>query len=285
MHIPHLPLVFILIMSSPPSPSFLHSAYSRSTLALLRVHQVASPSSLSLVKDVLKKVRSRHIYCTHYHNRATSRRYLPQTFFDPDFEPDVMLGPGMLEHIADFAARHTASPDALVTMLQLAHLKHFSANPLSTLVHDEPFSAVPHHAARALESYAAFAPLVEALHARLLAASESQTQSQNNGSTRPQTAHELLAAVFNARTALLSQARRLRVAFAVARIAERVALGEAPHGTVSAKSADGRGARLDSLDMLSAILRGRGSSQVRYVCMAVRYASMDVRSLEMLAER
>ena len=30
-----------------------------------------------------------------------------------------MLGPGVLEYIVDFAYRHTASPDALITMLQV----------------------------------------------------------------------------------------------------------------------------------------------------------------------
>ncbi|TBU43716.1 origin recognition complex subunit 3 N-terminus-domain-containing protein [Dichomitus squalens] len=250
MHIPHLPLVFVLVMSSPPSPSFLQSAYPRSTLALLRVHHVASPAGLMMVKEVLTK-----------------------TFFDPDFEPDIMLGPGALEHIIDFASRHTASPDALVTMLQLAHLKHFSSNPLSTLVHDELLGTTLHRAGRTLTSSAGLALLVDALHARLLAASESRPQSQRNRDARPQTADELLAAVSGARTVFLTQARRLRVAFAVARIAECVALGEAPQGVPSGKSAEGRGMRLDSMEMLSSLLRGRGSSQVRYVCMANRKLS------------
>ena len=58
MHIPLLPLVFILVMNSPPSPSFIHTVYPRSTLALLRVHQVAPPAGLLMVKEVLSKVRS-----------------------------------------------------------------------------------------------------------------------------------------------------------------------------------------------------------------------------------
>ena len=174
-----------------------------------------------------------------------------------------MLGPGALEHIADFASRHTASPDALITMLQLAYMKHFSI-PLSIFVHHE------RNAARALASHAGFASVVDAVHARLLAASGTQPQGDGDG-RRPQTAEELFGAVSNARTEFRRQTRRLRVAFTVARIAERVALSDATHGLVNGKAADGRGSRLDSLEALSAILRQRGSSQVRYVCMAVRY--------------
>ncbi|KAI1792398.1 origin recognition complex subunit 3 N-terminus-domain-containing protein [Ganoderma leucocontextum] len=247
MHIPRLPLVFILVMNSPPSPSFIHTVYPRSTLALLRVHQVAPPAGLLMAKEVLSK-----------------------TLFDPDFEPDVMLGPGALDHIADFASRHSASPDALITMLQLAYMKHFS-NPLSIFVDDELIGTTPHDARRALMSSAGFAPVVDAAHARLLAASESQSQGDEDG--RPQTADELLSAVSAARTEFRRQARRLRIAFTVARIAERVALSDATHGLVNGKNVEGRAARLDSLEALSAILRQRGSSQVRYVCMAVRKLS------------
>ncbi|PIL29205.1 hypothetical protein GSI_09254 [Ganoderma sinense ZZ0214-1] len=237
MHIPHLPLVFLLVMNSPPSPSFIHTVYPRSTLALLRVQQVAPPAGLLMVKEVLSK-----------------------TFFDPDFEPDVMLGPGALDHITDFASRHTASPDALLTMLQLAYMKHFSI-PLSIFAHDE------RDAGRALTSSAGFAPVVDAVHARLLAASGSQPQ--NDGGGRPQTAEELCGAVCAARMEFQRQTRRLRVAFTVARIAERVALSDGTQGPVNGKAVDGRGSRLDSLGTLSAILRQRGSSQVRYVCLAV----------------
>ncbi len=177
-----------------------------------------------------------------------------------------MLGPGALDHIADFASRHTASPDALITMLQLAHMKHFS-NPLSVFIDDELLTV--RDTGLALISSAGFAPIVDALHARLLAASGSQPQG--NGVGRPQTAEELFSAVSGAHTEFMKQTRRLRVAFTVARIAERVALADATHGLVNGKAVNGRGSRLDSLEALSPILRQRGSSQVRYVCMAVRY--------------
>lgn len=57
MHVQHLPFVFVLIMTSPPTPSYLQSTYPRSTLALLRVHQVSAPTGVATVRDVLTKVR------------------------------------------------------------------------------------------------------------------------------------------------------------------------------------------------------------------------------------
>ena len=56
MHIPNLPLVFVLVMASPPTPSYLHSAYPRSTLALLTVQQVLAPTGPATIKGILTKV-------------------------------------------------------------------------------------------------------------------------------------------------------------------------------------------------------------------------------------
>ena len=158
-------------------------------------------------------------------------------------------------------------------MLQLAYMKHFT-NPLSIFAHDELLGIPTRDDGLALISSPAFAPAVEAIHARLFAASGSQPQ--NDGDGRPQTAEALLNAVSAARTEFRRQTRRLRAAFTVARIAERVALSDAMHGLVNGKNVDGRAPRLDSLEALSAIVRQRGGSQVRYVCMAVRYVPRPV---------
>lgn len=141
---------------------------------------------------------------------------------------------------------------------QLAHLKHFS-HPLSLFVHHELLGAAsPHDAARRLTPQTA-----DAVHTRLLAA-----QSQARLDARPQNARELLDAVSTARVAFRKKMRRMRVAFAFARIAERVALGDA--SAMNGMGAEARVSRLDSLEALSAVLRGRVSSSVKYVCMAVR---------------
>ncbi|KAI0705509.1 origin recognition complex subunit 3 N-terminus-domain-containing protein [Earliella scabrosa] len=239
INVHHLPLVFVLTMTSPPAPSFLHSTYTRSTLALLRVHQVSAPTGLAAVKDVLTKV-----------------------FFDPDFEPDVMLGPGALEYISDFATRHSASPDALLTMLQLAHLKHFT-HPLSVFVHNQSLGV-----ATSDDAEAALTPqLADAVQTRLLVAQERERIN-----VRPQNARELLDSVSTARVSFQRSVRRMRVAFAFARIAERISLSDVQGALIVRKGAGAHG--LDSLDTLSAVLRGRMSSQVRYVCMAVRKLSL-----------
>ncbi|KAI8995456.1 hypothetical protein BD414DRAFT_410622 [Trametes punicea] len=254
MHVPRLPLVFVLLMGSPPVPSYLHTVYPRSTLALLRVHFVVASSGIVMVKEVLEKA-----------------------FFDPDFDPDIMLGPAMMEYITEFSTRHMASPDVL-----LAHVKHFT-HPLSTFaLHQEGTEDACFVTEGELTSSHEFRPLVEALQVRLLAFTSPTSQSRA-GSATPTTerrssrppqgdagdvgsAQGLLARVSSGRAAFHRVGRRMRVAFQVARIAERVALGEVQ---ANAKSAEGSG-RLDNIEAFSGLLRGRAANQVRYVCMAVR---------------
>ncbi|KAI0672417.1 hypothetical protein C8Q78DRAFT_1188445 [Trametes maxima] len=237
MHIPHLPLTFVPVMASPAAPSYIHSAYPRSTLALLRVHPVVASSGAALIKDVLTR-----------------------TFFDPEFEPDVMLGPTALEYIVEFATRHTASPDALMTLLQLAHMKHFT-QPLSVFVNAEQTTTVLSHLETHQTPPAHTSSLLQALQVRLLA-SASQTAPSRSGSA-------LREHIARAHAEFRRHARRLRVAFAVGRLAERIALGDAPAGHAKSAESSSSG-RLNSLEALSSVLRGRASTQVRYVCMAVR---------------
>lgn len=56
LYIPQLPLVFVLALSSPPEPSYLHSAYQRATLALLRIHKITVTSQVEVVEQLLSKV-------------------------------------------------------------------------------------------------------------------------------------------------------------------------------------------------------------------------------------
>jgi origin recognition complex subunit 3 len=58
LHIPQLPLIFVLALSSPPEPSYLHSAYPRATLALLRIHGITVTSQLEVIEQLLSKVCS-----------------------------------------------------------------------------------------------------------------------------------------------------------------------------------------------------------------------------------
>uniref|UniRef100_A0A0W0F0W4 Uncharacterized protein n=1 Tax=Moniliophthora roreri TaxID=221103 RepID=A0A0W0F0W4_MONRR len=112
-HISRIPLVFIITLSSPQSPSYLHSTYPRSTLALLRIQNFRIPSGISILEEILL-----------------------DTFVSIEFNPDLVLGPAALESIIDSSIRHNLSVDSLVNHLQLAHLKHFSTVSLSALLHE-----------------------------------------------------------------------------------------------------------------------------------------------------
>lgn len=58
LHVPRLPLIFVIAMSSSPalSPSYLHLTYPRSTLALLNVHNFTVPSGPEVLYKILYKV-------------------------------------------------------------------------------------------------------------------------------------------------------------------------------------------------------------------------------------
>lgn len=57
LHIPRLPLVFILSCASPPQMSFLHVAYPRTTLTLLGLTKIVVKSGLDVLELVIHKVR------------------------------------------------------------------------------------------------------------------------------------------------------------------------------------------------------------------------------------
>ena len=119
------------------------------------------------------------------------------------------------------------------------------------------------------DAEAALTPqLADAVQTRLLVAQERERIN-----VRPQNARELLDSVSTARVSFQRSVRRMRVAFAFARIAERISLSDVQGALIIRKGAGAHG--LDSLDTLSAVLRGRMSSQVRYVCMAVRYVQHE----------
>lgn len=110
--IPSLRLTFLAFLSSPSAPSYIHTVYPRSTLTHLRVHSLSVQGGTSVLEGLLLK-----------------------TFFNPRFEPDLVLGPSAMEGAIDYYTRHNNSIDALMTCIQLAHLKHFLNEPLSILIH------------------------------------------------------------------------------------------------------------------------------------------------------
>ncbi|KAJ7348983.1 origin recognition complex subunit 3 N-terminus-domain-containing protein [Mycena albidolilacea] len=110
LQVARLPLTFILSLSAPSPASYLHASFSRSTLAVLRVYHFAVPSGREVLHDVILK-----------------------TFFDPIFDLPLLPGPTLLEYLEDYYTTHNPSLDALITLLQVAHLKHYSTDVFTFL--------------------------------------------------------------------------------------------------------------------------------------------------------
>ncbi|OAX35042.1 hypothetical protein K503DRAFT_697611, partial [Rhizopogon vinicolor AM-OR11-026] len=185
-YIPRLPLVFILALSSPPSPSYIHATYPQSTLALLRMRDCPFPPAEQSMHSILLK-----------------------TFFDPTFEPETMMGPTAIDFAVEFFTRHSSSFDGLLSIFQLAHMKHFE-EPLSVLAPAEPFGQ-PKDAAKVLLTPDAF-PFLDAVFARV---HESALIAPVEHATRWRTAtvDSLLSSVDAARDTFRMRTKLLRIAF------------------------------------------------------------------------
>ncbi|KAF8624678.1 hypothetical protein AX17_007009 [Amanita inopinata Kibby_2008] len=183
-HASTLHSVFVLLLSSPASPSFLHSAYPRSTLTLLRVDTFVTPSGL----DVLKKA-------------------LQDTFFDIAFEPDIMLGPTMLEQIIHHLKRNNVSQDVFMTSIQLAHLRHFLLNPLSPLVQKTLSLAVL--------SEPSSHNVVDAISRGLQATNQTKSASSPAKKRKQKDLPQVISAVDQARIDFAARSRQIRLAFGI----------------------------------------------------------------------
>ncbi|KAJ3848654.1 origin recognition complex subunit 3 N-terminus-domain-containing protein, partial [Lentinula lateritia] len=117
-HVPSLPLVVLISLSSSQSPlspqSYLHVTYPRSTLKLMRIQSVIVPGGPRVLEEVIIKT---------FVNLSSVNDEL-----------DIVPGPAVLEFLVEYATRFNPSVHALLNILQLAHLKHFLTNPLTALV-------------------------------------------------------------------------------------------------------------------------------------------------------
>ncbi|KAF9011982.1 origin recognition complex subunit 3 N-terminus-domain-containing protein [Cyathus striatus] len=181
-HTPSLPLVFLLSLSSPITPTYLHTAYRFSTLSLLQIHTFSVPTGRKIANDVLQK-----------------------TFFDPDFTPPLTLGPHSLEFIGDHFTRTSASLEGLITMIQLVYLKHFLSDPLSLLCLATP----PETVLSSPESHR----FLEGLSARLsIPANDSHSEVQ---ATDWLNASLVIDRINEARTMFKTHARKIRLGFSL----------------------------------------------------------------------
>ncbi|KAG8933973.1 hypothetical protein FRC02_010811 [Tulasnella sp. 418] len=111
LHAERLPFVFIICLST--SPDFLHATLTRSALTNLGISRFHAAASENQFDDIIQGL-----------------------FFDLSFQPDIMLGPDVLDILFNSCGNRMATLDALSTSLQLLLLEHCS-HPLSVFTSDE----------------------------------------------------------------------------------------------------------------------------------------------------
>lgn len=114
-YVPDIPIVFVLGLSSPPQRSYLHSAYPRATRALLQVTCFEAPAGLAVLERALLDVSTKN---TDYQKRNLMQ-HMMQTFFDPDYEPAIMLSAASLSFVHKHFLRTAQSMDFVLAMIQV----------------------------------------------------------------------------------------------------------------------------------------------------------------------
>ncbi|KAF8653670.1 hypothetical protein AX16_003821 [Volvariella volvacea WC 439] len=229
-HSANIPFAFVLSLSSPHLPSYLHSLYPRSTLSLLRIKTFVVPNQLSILRQILE-----------------------QTFFSLDYEPDVMLGPTALKFAVDYFSRQSASIDSLVTILQLMHLKHVTSHPLGFLVASTPSPedlSQPEAAHR-----------IDQLFIHIQSLSGTRPSQWPN-----LTLSDLLEAVDRARTSVHLRLRNYRIAFRVFVFVQRFMMDEGYKGLDWSQE----DTSLDVLGSMILLLQGRLGKHVKSLGMMIK---------------
>ncbi|KAH7883061.1 origin recognition complex subunit 3 N-terminus-domain-containing protein [Phlebopus sp. FC_14] len=191
--VPCLPLVFVLSLSSPPSPSYLHATFPRSMLSRLQVRNCSFPTSQYVHHEILLK-----------------------TFFDLEFDPHLMFGPSAIDFLVDFSGRHTGSLDGLMSIMHLIHLKHFE-DPL-TAFHEGIGPLSPEET---LFSDPASFSFLDSIFARV---QDSTLIPEVDHAVRwlEETLEHLLSSVRTARGIFQQRLKLLRVAFRLLLLVQRI---------------------------------------------------------------
>ncbi|KAJ7102598.1 origin recognition complex subunit 3 N-terminus-domain-containing protein [Mycena belliarum] len=226
LQVARLPLTFILSLSTPSPSSYLQASLARATLALLRVYHFAVPSGPEVLHTVLLK-----------------------TFFDPTVDLLLLPGPALLEFIENHYLTHAPSLGALLTVLQVAHLKHYSTEPLSLLAHATPRLA-PSPTPAELH-------FLEALLARLHSPDPSATKTPLVWSAHAKSVSVLLQAVDAAREEFARHARRTKLGFQLLTLVVAALRGSASDKTLARWT--GPAAVSRALDVDSDGIRGIGN--------------------------
>ncbi|KAJ7049466.1 origin recognition complex subunit 3 N-terminus-domain-containing protein [Mycena amicta] len=180
-----LPLVFVVLLSTPSPPTYLQASLPRSTLTLLRPYHFAVPAGRPLLDSILFG-----------------------TFFDPTINLPFFPGPTLLEFVEEYYETHNASVDALISAIQVGHMHHFSTNVLSLLAQRTP---------PLLGSAALY--FAQALLDRLNTQKNSKKQEEEDWRKFSSSPSDLIQAVDNAREAFFRHAQDTKLGFALLRIA------------------------------------------------------------------
>ncbi|KAI5994190.1 origin recognition complex subunit 3 N-terminus-domain-containing protein [Pisolithus albus] len=231
--IPRLPLVFILLSASPLSPSYIHTSYPRRILSLLQIRTCVFPWSIDVLHEILLK------------------RWVIQTFFDVDFEPELMIGPVQIDFLVDFFERHSVSLDSLVSILQLAYMKHFE-EPLTVFLQNEQLGSSD--TGNSVLGEPASSGFLEALFTRL-----HNTQDTGNQNEWLNTSIDgLLSTVRTARETFQSRVRLLRVALQMILLIRTFMISE------------GYKVEASLPELMCGALRGRIQNVTKYLCTMVK---------------
>lgn len=177
---------------------------------------------------------------------------IPQTFFDLDFEPDVMVGPATLDFLTEFCCRNSASVEGVLLILQLAHLKHFD-EPLTIFVQDELLGTSSANLATKKLSDPNAAPFLTSLFSWSFT---PQELASNEEGWPVDDVAGLLASVAEARAGFFSHLCKLKLAFGMMRKVQRVMLDLGYRGAETDKT---------PLEMMSASMRGGLAPEGKYL--------------------
>ncbi|KAL4253363.1 ORC3 family protein [Abortiporus biennis] len=244
-HVPSLPLVFLLELSSPTTPSYLHIAYPRSTLALLDISSVRSPAGPDIVEEVLAR-----------------------TFFDVEYNPEVMLGPAALEYLVDFTTRHSTSVDAALNVIQLALLKHFE-EPFTFFLRDILLgTSSENDTIEKLEDPESF-NFLDTLLTRVW----SDASSQENNEVEAQinwkapSIPDLLQTVSDAKEESSKRTQKFRLGYQVLTVIQKFMKAEGYRTTSNSEGEQ------PPMDLMVKVAKGKATSDVRYLALMVKKLS------------
>lgn len=112
-----------MCVSSPVS-NYITVTYPPSILSLLRIRSITAPFKREIFQEIWLKVCATQAVNFIYRSNSF------KTFFDLDFEPDIMIGPIALEYLRDYIDRYNTSVDTVITFLQVnLEFKLASMNP------------------------------------------------------------------------------------------------------------------------------------------------------------